>query len=386
MNGSELCRPILLNFDQILIPTRRFFAIFNISTVGIAKWMDYPKGGGLATAPVHVKYTGYYNKTDDSIYLLCHHGMGLANVFKSNFKQKKWVKLWGGLFTKLPAKDYPLFHKVAKLTSIHIINKECFIVAPKFALPEYHTWTDEYLWSLNLYKCDTSKHDHDNSDNPWIQKPIQHIAELIGTYSCYELHFNTVVTTKHDRKKNKLILIKQTKNDPAVTEISLSKDAQTIDLLYNKQYVKEALSLRADNRFIDAIHVRGNILLLITDSQFNGETLINIINLSPKLTTPTIKSYKFHTYWAFLLENIDREKLIIYGWIRKYNLFITMLIPDYLISIICKYYSLDTIILMFHADTTYYFSIISVDNILNQDPSENNEIKQYQARQHFRLY
>ena len=397
MNDSDLSRPILLNFNQILFPTHRYFAILNISTANITKWMDYPKGEYPATALPDVKYSGYYNKADDSIYLLSHYGcMGPANLFKISFTKKKWVKLWTGSFNKV-AKDYPLFHKISKLTSIHIVNKECFIVAPKFIWPECNKWTDNYLWSLNLYKCnicDTSKHDHDNGDTTsqqilWIQKSMQHIAELVATYSYYELHFNTVITTQHDRiKKNKLILIKQTMNDAAIKEILLSKEGQIIDLLQNKPYAKEALILRAENRFIDAIHVRGNILLLFRYSKFNGDTLIDIVNFSPKLTPQTntrstSKSYKISMYWAFLLENIDREKLTVYGWIRKYNLLITMLIPDYLISIICKYYSLDTIIIICHADKTCYFSIISVDNILNQGPSENSELKKYQATMNF---
>ena len=390
MNDSELIRPILLNCNQILVPTRRYFAILNVSTAQITKWMDYPNVKCDGEHPIDlpsVKYSGYYNKTDNSLYLLSYHGMiGPAILFKVNFKQKKWHKLWTGSMNKLE-KFYSLFAKLAKL-SIHIVKKECFIVASKFVVPEYNIWTHDYLWSLDLYKCDIDDNG-DTTSHPWIQKSFQHIAELDATHSDCELYFNAVVTTEHVRiKKNKLIFIKQTMNEAAITEISLSEEEQIIDLLQNQPYAKKALILRADNRFVDAIHVRGNILLLFTHSKFNGDTLIDIVNFSPKLTPQTntrstSKSYKISMYWAFLLENIDREKLTVYGWIRKYNLLITMLIPDYLISIICKYYSLDTIIIICHADNAYYFSIISVDKILNQEPSENSEIKKYQATMNF---
>ena len=395
MNDSELSRPILLNCNQILFPSHRYFTILNISTAQMTKWMGYPKDEYPSTGLGNVRYSGYYNKTDDSIYLLSHHGcMGPDSLFRIKFKQKKWDKLWAGLFHKL-ARDYPYS---SKLISIYVRNKQCFIVAPKFRVPERNTWTDQYLWSLNLYKCDiddTSKHDHDVDDNedttshPFvIQKSIENIADLVGTYSYYETHCNTVVTTKHDRiKKNKLIIIKQGMNEAVIAEVPLSTDGEVIDLLQNKPYAKEALILRPDNTFVDAVHVRGDILLLFRDSKFNGDTLIDIVNLSPKFTPPTIKrstikSYKISMYWAFLLGNIDREKLIVDGWIRKYNVLITMKIPDYLISIVCKYYSLDTIIII-HADKACYFSIISVDEILNQEVSENNEITKYQATMNF---
>ena len=247
-------------------------------------------------------------------------------------------------------------------------EKECFVISPNY------TETDEGNCSsyiLNIYEVLNET------------KEIGAIANL-ETDEGHNFDMDGIIITAKNiingtRSTNHLLMIDQ--NESVIKQISL-RDGAMINLLKSKQ----ALGARVNNRFIDGISIRNSIFLMFRYIECQNQTFIDVVNLLNKsIKRSAVKCWNSQEYYAILLENCEQEKFIVNGWVHHYEQQYQkelLPMPDYLIAVINKFYSADKIVIIYKTTLTtniFAYSIVSVDEILNDNLAKQAYLKPYYA-------